>query len=128
MNQRPLSPHLQVYRFGLGMTVSILHRATGIALSVGLLVGVFSLLMLSQGAGPYAHWVMLMNSPLGVVVRVGLFLSLLYHTLSGLRHLWLDTGRGLERAQARRSARWVLIGFATLAVVLMTVWISGGGL
>jgi len=126
MNQRPLSPHLQVYRFGLGMTVSILHRATGIALSVGTLIGVFSLLRLSQGRAPYNAWVDCLATPFGTLVRVGLMLCLLYHTLSGIRHLWLDTGRGLERAQARQSARWVVGGFVVLAIALIVVW--GGGL
>lgn len=128
MNQRPLSPHLQVYRFGLGMMVSILHRFTGVALSVGALIGIFSLLRLSQGADAYTQWLGLLKTPLGTVVRVGVVLALVYHAITGVRHLIFDTGLWMERAAARRSAQVVIASFVVLSLIVLLTWVDGGGL
>jgi succinate dehydrogenase / fumarate reductase, cytochrome b subunit len=127
MDQRPLSPHLQVYRFGLTMTVSILHRLSGIALSLGLVLGVLSLLQLTQGASAYAQWVSLFATPVGTLLRAGVLLALVYHSITGVRHLIFDLGLALERRTARTSAYVVLISFVVLASVVLGLWIHGGG-
>lgn len=97
MNQRPLSPHLQIWRWGPHMLVSILHRATGDGLAlVGLGVLVWWLGALASGPAAYATFQAVMGSPLGMVVLVGLSWAFFTHTMSGLRHFVLDIGAGYE--------------------------------
>jgi succinate dehydrogenase / fumarate reductase cytochrome b subunit len=92
---RPLSPHLQVWRWHVTMLGSILHRVSGGALSVGaLLIGLW-LLAMASGPGAYATFVQWMGSPFGLFVWFGLTLALAYHLASGVRHLIWDTGAGL---------------------------------
>ena len=102
---RPLSPHLTIWRWGPHMVVSILHRATGIALSIaGLAVLTWWLFAISSGADAYDSFSKLAASPLGLVVLVGLTWSFFQHLLSGIRHLVMDTGAafglGLNKAFA----------------------------
>ena len=94
---RPISPHLQIWRWGPGMAVSILHRATGSALAFGGL----GLLLCWLGclvAGPevYAKFQSLAGSPLGLVILVGISWSFFSHMVSGIRHFFLDIGAGFE--------------------------------
>lgn len=97
MNQRPLSPHLQVWRWGPHMLVSILHRATGDGLAlVGLGVLVWWLGALASGPAAYASFQSIMGSPFGMVVLVGLSWAFFNHMMSGLRHFVLDIGAGYE--------------------------------
>ena len=103
MNQRPLSPHLGVYKFMYTMALSIMHRITGGAASVGLLVFVWWLMALASGPGAYAAAMQVLSSPVAKLLLVGFTFSFVYHFCNGIRHLVWDTGRGLERAQARRS-------------------------
>jgi succinate dehydrogenase / fumarate reductase cytochrome b subunit len=117
---RPLSPHLQVYRRTYTMVLSITHRATGLALSVGLVLLCAWLLALAQGPGTYAELMTLLDSPLGLVVLAGFAIAFWYHFVAGIRHLVFDTGRSLERREARRSA--VLVVVATIILVLATLW------
>lgn len=114
MASRPLSPHLSIYRLGYTMTLSILHRITGVALTFGLFVLCAWLVALAWGEPAYA-W--MTTGAAGVLLRVALALWLvafLYHLANGLRHLLWDLGVGLERHQARRSA-WVVIACVVLA-------------
>jgi succinate dehydrogenase / fumarate reductase cytochrome b subunit len=97
MNQRPLSPHLQIWRWGPHMIVSILHRATGDAMAiVGLVVLVWWLGALASGAAAYARFQAAMGSIPGMVVLVGLSWAFFTHLISGLRHFVLDIGAGYE--------------------------------
>ena len=97
MNQRPLSPHLQVWRWGPHMLISILHRATGDGLAlVGLGVLVWWLGALASGPAAYANFLSIMGSPVGMVVLVGLSWAFFNHMMSGLRHFVLDIGAGYE--------------------------------
>ncbi|MDT8280032.1 MAG: succinate dehydrogenase, cytochrome b556 subunit [Erythrobacter sp.] len=97
MNQRPLSPHLQVWRWGPHMLVSILHRATGDGMAlVGLAVLVWWLGALASGPAAYASFQGIMGSPLGMVVLVGLSWAFFTHMMSGLRHFVMDIGAGYE--------------------------------
>jgi succinate dehydrogenase / fumarate reductase, cytochrome b subunit len=116
---RPLSPHVFIYRFGYTMSLSILHRFTGLALSVGFMLLALWLTTLSLGEAAY-QW--LTSGVVGVLLRIGLalwLLAFLYHFANGIRHLCWDAGLGLERAQARRSAVIVLVGVAVMALVLL---------
>ena len=108
MEQRPLSPFL-VYRWAYTMTLSILHRVSGIALSVALLVLVGWLLSASLGSGAYATLLPALQSwPVQVLIAIAV-VALIYHFCNGLRHLAWDMGWGFERPQARASAAVVVI-------------------
>ena len=95
-SQRPLSPHLQIYRWQLPMVLSIIHRATGIALAVGILVLVYWLLAAASGAEAYASAQQLLGSWVGRVVLLGFSFALFFHLCNGIRHLFWDAGVGFE--------------------------------
>jgi succinate dehydrogenase / fumarate reductase cytochrome b subunit len=120
MNQRPLSPHLGVYKFMYTMSLSIMHRLTGIAASLGFLAFVWWLMALAGGPGSYESALRVLSSPLAKLLLIGFTFAFVYHFCNGIRHLVWDTGRGLERAQARRSAAVVLA--ATLVITVLLVW------
>ena len=108
---RPLSPHLTIWRWGPHMVVSILHRATGIALSVaGLAILTWWLFAVSSGADTYDSFSKLAVSPVGLVVLVGLTWSFFQHLLSGIRHLVMDTGAAFELGLNRAFAILTIIG------------------
>src|ERR1700750_3250714 len=93
---RPLSPHLQVYRWQLTSVLSILHRATGVALSFGTLLLVWWLLAAAAGPELYEGVEECVGSWLGLALLFGGSASLFYHLCNGLRHLLWDTGWGLD--------------------------------
>lgn len=125
MRERPLSPHLSVYRFMYTMTLSVLHRATGIALSVGLLLLAWWLMAAASGPEAYDRASIYLSSVPVKVLLVGWLLSFAYHLCNGLRHLSWDIGIGMERHQARLSAKLVLIAAAVLALAI--AWLAFGG-
>jgi succinate dehydrogenase / fumarate reductase, cytochrome b subunit len=122
MPPRPLSPHLGVYKFMYTMTLSILHRITGVAASVGFLVFVWWLMALATGHDSYQRLMALMSTPIAKLLLVGFTFSFVYHFCNGIRHLVWDTGRGLERAQARRSGYLVVV--AALVITALVVWLG----
>ena len=119
---RPLSPHLQVYRPQLTSVLSILHRATGIALAVGTLLLVFWLLSAAAGPGRFATAQALMGGWLGQILLFGWSFALFYHLLNGIRHLFWDAGLGFELKAAYASGRTVVICSIALTVL---AWIAG---
>ncbi|MEL6877285.1 MAG: succinate dehydrogenase, cytochrome b556 subunit [Pseudomonadota bacterium] len=97
MANRPLSPHLQIWRWGPHMLVSILHRASGDGMAiVGLSVLVWWLGALASGPDAYATFQEIATTPVGYVVLVGLTWAFFTHLMSGLRHFVLDIGAGYE--------------------------------
>jgi succinate dehydrogenase / fumarate reductase cytochrome b subunit len=119
MANRPLSPHLTVYRFAYTMALSIFHRATGVALSTGLLLLVCWLVAQALGEQAYSKWLWLASSwPVKLLFGL-LLVAFIYHFCNGIRHLFWDAGKGLERAQARRSAMIVLVAVAVLSLLLL---------
>ena len=118
---RPLSPHLQVYRWQWTMLLSILHRATGIALAVGALMMVCWLLAVASGPEDFAAVQGFLASWIGRLLLFGWTWSLLYHLANGVRHLFWDTGLGLELPAARGSGYAVAI---VSAVATIAVWIA----
>lgn len=97
MNQRPLSPHLQIWRWGPHMLVSILHRATGDGMAlVGLGVLLWWLGSLASGPESYSTFQWAMGTPVGYLVLIGLSWAFFTHMMSGLRHFVLDIGAGYE--------------------------------
>ncbi len=114
---RPLSPHLSVYKPQISSTLSILHRATGVALAVGVLVLAWWLVAIAGGAEAYDQFMVCMSSIPGKLVLLGFTVALNYHLLNGIRHLYWDTGRGFEIDSLHRTGWMVVIGTALLTVV-----------
>ncbi|MEZ5499218.1 MAG: succinate dehydrogenase, cytochrome b556 subunit [Steroidobacteraceae bacterium] len=104
MSTPPLSPHLGVYRFMYTMALSISHRISGLAMSIGLIVLCAWLVALAAGQQTYAAFMVYLGSWPGQALLAALLLAFIYHFCNGIRHLLWDSGRGLERAEARRSA------------------------
>ena len=119
---RPLSPHLQVYRWQLTSVLSILHRTSGIALSAGAILLVWWLVSAAQGPATYSGIQGFLGSWLGRLLLLGWSVALFYHLCNGLRHLWWDTGRGLELASVYAGGWFVLIATGALTVI---AWIAG---
>jgi len=119
--ERPLSPHLTIYRWPITMTLSILHRMTGFALSVGLVAFVVWLEAIAWNIIPYDTLATAMQSLIGQVLLLGWLYSFSFHLANGIRHLIWDTGRLFEKQQADTSA-WIVLA----ASVLMTVgyWLA----
>jgi len=126
MATRPLSPHLFIYRFAYTMALSVLHRAAGILLSFGLLLLVAWLLALASGEAAYASFSAFAGSwPVKLALAL-LLVSFCYHFANGIRHLCWDMGWGLERQQARASARLVVVGVILVAAVLLYLFFGRG--
>lgn len=122
MADRPLSPHLLVYRLKYTLVSSIVNRFTGAALTAGLLVLMYWLIAVSQGAEAYAKAYVVLSHWVFKVVLVGLLFSFSYHLAAGIRHLVWDTGRGLERKQSQKSA-WFVGVVSVLLTLAMLMWI-----
>jgi len=114
-SSRPLSPHLLIYRWPITMTLSILHRITGVALSVGLIALVVWLASIAFGAGAYAVVAGFMTTIIGKLLLLGWSFSFFFHLSNGIRHLFWDVGMGFEMRQVNASA-W----FVVVATLLMT--------
>lgn len=129
MTERPLSPHLSVYRmYRYSLLTSITNRATGLVLSAGLILLVYWLVAIASG--PAAYRIARKVLSLGVLKAVYLLVlaTFSYHLIAGIRHLVWDTGYGLERAQSQRSA-W-LVGTVSLLLFVglaWWAWHAGGG-
>ena len=121
-SNRPLSPHLQVYRPQLTSILSITHRATGIALSFGIILLIAWILATAAGENYFKTVNSIITSWLGKLVLVGFTWALFYHLCNGVRHLFWDAGFGFELSTVYKS------GYATVgASVLFTAaaWIIG---
>ena len=126
MASRPLSPHLQVYKFTYAMATSIFNRLTGLALSAGLVLLVYWLVALAGGARSFARATTILSSPPCKALYAILIIAFSYHLTAGVRHLVWDTGRGLERTQSRASARAVIVISVVLTLLIAyCVWIAG---
>jgi succinate dehydrogenase / fumarate reductase, cytochrome b subunit len=126
MPGRPLSPHLQVYKFGYTMTTSILNRFAGLGLSLGFVLLVYWVVAVAGGARAQAQAQRVLSLPLLKLVYAALIIAYCYHLVAGIRHLLWDTGRFLEREQARRSA-WVVavVSIALMLLVGYGAWLAG---
>jgi succinate dehydrogenase / fumarate reductase cytochrome b subunit len=118
---RPLSPHLQIYRPQLTAITSILTRITGNALILGTLMIVWWLLAAAAGPGAYATANAVMISWFGDLVLLGSTWALWYHALAGLRHLYWDTGRGLEIETAEKLGWGVIAGSVILTGITIII-------
>ncbi len=118
---RPLSPHLTIYRWPITMVLSILHRATGLAMSLGLIV--FAAWLVQAAAGPeqYQNFRALMSQPVAIALLVGWTFAFLLHLGNGIRHLVWDSCYGFEKQHANASAWAVLVLAALLTAAFWVV-------
>ena len=114
--QRPLSPHISVYRWRITSGLSILHRLTGVANSIGMLMLVGWLVSIASGPAAYAAAAAFIGSWLGKLLLAGWVFSFFYHLCNGIRHLFWDAGKGFEMHQATRSGVAVVTVSAALTV------------
>lgn len=121
-DDRPLSPHLQVYRPQLTSVMSIFHRLTGIALAIGSLLLVWWLVAAASGPSSFAAVQSFIGSIIGQLMLFGWTFALLYHLCNGIRHLVWDTGRGFEIPTAYATG-WIVVASATVLTIL--VWVAG---
>ncbi len=117
---RPLSPHVQVWRWHVTMLCSILHRATGLALYAGALLVAGWAIALAAGPGPYETYMRLLGSPLGKLVLFGMTISVFFHLATGVRHLVWDVGHGFDPKDADLTG---VIAMAFGVVAAVVVWI-----
>ena len=123
---RPLSPHLTIWKWGPGLIVSILHRLTGGALSVaGLALLTWWLYAIAAGSASYDKFSALAASPVGLFILIGLTWAFWQHLLSGIRHLVLDSGAGFEARINRLFAVMTIV--ASLFLTALT-WAFGLGI
>lgn len=127
---RPLSPHISIYQMSrYTLLSSICNRFAGLALSLGLVLLLYWLVSLAEGARAYAAALAVLASlPLKAIYAL-LALAFAYHLAAGVRHLIWDTGHGLTRQQSQRSAAWVLvIALAVAAILIWRALTAGAGL
>lgn len=117
---------MQVYRWQITMVMSILHRVSGVALSVGAFGLVWWLLAVAQGGDAYARVADCLASPLGMIVLAGFSLALVYHLLNGIRHLLWDAGWGFEIPEVYRSGYTVAVLTVLLTAAIWFVALRGG--
>jgi succinate dehydrogenase / fumarate reductase cytochrome b subunit len=125
--QRPLSPHLQIYKRQVQMVTSIVHRATGIALAVGSLLVVAGLMQLAAGEESFNRFREIIGSPIGMILLLGWTWALFYHLCNGIRHLMQDAGLGYEIPQFIRSSWLTVLGSIVLTVLVWTYVLMAGG-
>lgn len=126
IHHRPVSPHLQIYRFIPTMAMSIVHRITGSALYFGTLLLVWWLVAAAASPRQFeiASW--FFNSWIGWLILFGYTWTLLHHLLGGVRHLIWDTGHGLDKHTATRLAIANLVGSIILTILVWVVGLSLG--
>ncbi|MGD0103199.1 MAG: succinate dehydrogenase, cytochrome b556 subunit [Rhodopila sp.] len=120
--RRPLSPHIQVYRWPVSMALSILHRATGVALGVGTLLLTWWLVAAAGSDDAFDRAQRFIGSAIGLLLLFGWTVALIFHFFSGIRHLVWDAGIGFD-APAYNTSGWGVV-IAT-GVCTLLVWVVG---
>ena len=123
-DKRPLSPHMQVYRWQINSITSILHRLSGVALGLGVLLLAWWLIAAAGGPESFAAAQAFMASIFGRLVLFGFTAALFFHLCNGVRHLIWDAGYGLEIDAVIKSG-WAVIVIA--ALLTLGAWIAGYG-
>jgi succinate dehydrogenase / fumarate reductase cytochrome b subunit len=119
---RPLSPHLQIYRFTMTMAMSIVHRIVGVGLYFGMLLLAWWLAAAASGPAYFDFVNRIFGSWIGLVILFGFSWALIHHMLGGLRHFVWDTGHGLGKPARDYLATATLVGSVTITILL---WIVG---
>ena len=117
MTNRPISPHLQVYRPQLTSMLSILHRITGVALAVGTILLVYWLIAAASGPVAFASAEALIGSWIGRILLFGWTFALYFHLSNGIRHLFWDAGLGFELKTVYASG-WTVVALAVILTLL----------
>jgi succinate dehydrogenase / fumarate reductase, cytochrome b subunit len=126
--ERPISPHIDIYRWTLTMAMSIVHRVTGIALYAGTGLLAWWLTAIASGPPAYATFQNFAGSFLGRLILIGYTWALIHHLLSGVRHFVWDLGYGYDPAAREWLTRAALIGSITLTILLWVIgYIVGAG-
>lgn len=118
---RPLSPHLQIYRWTWTMAMSVFHRITGIGLYGGTFMVAVWLLAMASGPVAYDRVSWFFGTPIGLVVLFAYTWTLMHHMLGGVRHLVWDTGIGFEPGTRIAMARYTLVASSILTVLIWIV-------
>ena len=122
---RPLSPHLTIWRWGPHMAVSILHRITGVGLTiVGLAALAWWLAAIAEGEEALDKFTSVAGSPLGLVVLVGLTWAFFQHLLSGVRHLVMDSGAGFALSTNKTMAILTVVGALVLTAISWALFLG----
>jgi succinate dehydrogenase / fumarate reductase cytochrome b subunit len=121
-SNRPLSPHLQIYKWQITMVMSIAHRVTGVALTVGTLLLVYWLIAAAGGPASYAKAQAFIGSWFGYLILFGWSVALFYHLANGIRHLGWDAGHGYEIKTLYATGYAVFAGTAAMTAI---AWIAG---
>jgi succinate dehydrogenase / fumarate reductase cytochrome b subunit len=116
MGERPLSPHLQVWRWHVTLAVSIAHRFAGVGLYAGLILIAGWALALANGPDAFESYTNLLGTPVGLVILMLITFAGFFHMANGIRHLVWDFGAGFKPKTASTTA-WVVIGFALVATI-----------
>jgi succinate dehydrogenase / fumarate reductase cytochrome b subunit len=118
--EKPLSPHLQIYKPQMTSVMSILHRMTGVALAIGTLMVSWALIALASGPSAFEVFTGFAGSPLGLIMLFGWSVALYYHLCNGIRHLFWDMGYLFKLKNAFAAGYGVLI--ATGILTAATWW------
>ena len=124
-SKNPLSPHLQIYRWHISSLISITHRISGVINLLALILIFFWLIILSLGESNYELFLLTINSFFGKFVLIGFTWSMIFHLLSGIRHLAWDLGYGFEIRTANISGIIVIILSLALTIIF---WLLARGL
>jgi succinate dehydrogenase / fumarate reductase cytochrome b subunit len=124
--QRPLSPHLQIYRLTLSMVMSGLHRITGLCLVAGMILLTWWLLAAAAGQNAYGTFEAFAGSWIGRLILLGFSWALLHHLIGGLRYLIWDLGYGMEPAEREWLVRANIIGSILATILLWAILIMSG--
>jgi succinate dehydrogenase / fumarate reductase cytochrome b subunit len=126
--ERPLSPHLQIYRWPLPMMMSIAHRISGVGLYFGMLLVAWWLIAVGSGPGGYARMTEFIGSWFGRLILFGYTWALIHHMLGGIRHLVWDAGYAFEQNEREWLSLMTLVGSILLTLLLWFVgyFVIGG--
>ena len=125
--ERPLSPHLQIYKPQITMVTSITHRITGVALGVGTLLLAWWLIAAATGPEAYATVSAFLASWFGRLVMFGFTWAIFYHLCNGIRHLFWDAGMGFELPTMRKTGMAAIIASVVLTLLTWVVAYGIGG-
>lgn len=120
-NNRPMSPHLQIYKLPITGIISITHRLTGVCLTVGLIGLVLMLVQIKNGMLSYLEMQTLLHTLPMEMILSGFIYALMFHLCHGVRHLFWDIGKSFSRETLTRYAQWEL--FASFLLTVLTAWV-----
>jgi succinate dehydrogenase / fumarate reductase cytochrome b subunit len=124
-SNRPMSPHLQVYRPQLTSVLSITHRITGVGLAMGTAFLVWWIMAAAAGPDYFAYVKNIMGSWIGLLILLGFSWAVFFHLCNGIRHLFWDAGYGFKLETAYKSGWAALVGSVALTAIAWAFGLSG---